>query len=102
LPEYASICRHSSAARSEVASSIDQAIAGRRDRGQLVQRQAGVSQNNRQQVVEIVGDAAGQHAQAFQFLGLLHLALQLQALFLRPLALGDIGDRQKQQGHAVG
>ena len=48
-----------------------------------------------------MGDTAGQHTQAFQFLGLLHLSFQLQASFLGPLALADVGDRQQQQGMVI-
>jgi hypothetical protein len=94
LPEYASIWRHSSAARSEVSSIALRLSRAGDNGGSSSSARLALPRIIGQQVVEVVGDAAGQHAQAFQFLGLLHLALQLQALFLGPLALGDIGDRQ--------
>ncbi len=45
--------------------------------------QAGVAQDHRQQVVEIVGDATRHHAQAFQFLRFLKLTFQ-DEFFLFP------------------
>ena len=54
----------------------------RRLGGNLVLGEAGVAQNGREQVVEIVGDAAGQDAQALQLLAVQQLGLELLALLL--------------------
>ena len=51
---------------------------GRACRGDLrSQRQVRVAEDAHQEVVEVVGDAAGQHAQALESLRLLHLAFEL-------------------------
>ena len=66
--------------------------ASRRFVGELHQGQAGIAQDGGEQIVEIVGDAAGQHAQAFQLLGMLNLGFEFAALFLGACAIGDIND----------
>ncbi len=53
----------------------DRLARGRLGR-KIHKRQLGIPQNGHQQVVEIVGDAAREHAQAFHTLDLLELALQ--------------------------
>ena len=72
---------------------------GRRRRRQLHLRQTGIAENTRQQIVEIVRDAARQHPQAFELLHVQHLRLQLAtlvfdvlALQLRPGARGKKGE----------
>ena len=67
-----------------------QVLLPRRQRGDGPPGQVGVAQHGHQQVVEVVGDPAGQDAQALQPLGLLDL-------FLEPAPLGDVG---AQRGHA--
>ena len=80
LPAYASICRHRSAARrAAVVISVRLPRAGDIG-GDLVQGQLGVPQNDHQEIVEVVRDPAGQHAQALQLLRLLHLPLQVPLL----------------------
>lgn len=64
--------------------------AGWRFVRQIDQRQVGIAQDGRQQVVKVVSDATGQDAEAFQFLGVQDLSLQPAALFLGALALGDV------------
>ena len=49
-----------------------------------------------QQVVEVVGDAAGHHAEALEPLGLAEAALDGPALLVGPAALGDVADRREQ------
>ena len=44
----------------------------------LDERELGVAEHAHEDVVEVVGDAAGQHPQALQLLALLELALQLR------------------------
>ena len=53
--------------------------AGRRVVGQLEQRQVGVAEDAGQQVVEVVRDAAGQHAEALELLRVAHLLLAAPA-----------------------
>ena len=60
------------------------------DAGQQRQRQTGVAQHAGQQVVEVVGDAAGQDAKALQLLGVLELGLELATVVLGPLVFGEI------------
>ena len=52
----------------------------RRVRGQIVRREARVAEHAGQQVVEIVGDPAGEHAEAFELLRFLELAVEGGAL----------------------
>ncbi len=78
---------------------VDVAQAGveRLLRGKFAQGQFGVTEDDRQHVVEVMGDAAGQPPYAFHLLGLRQLSLQLLPLRLRLFALGDVaGDA----GHA--
>ena len=60
------------------------------DREHVVQHRLDVSEDDRQQVVEVVRHAAGQPAHRFHLLGLTQLFLQAFAQFARPLALGDV------------
>ena len=66
--------------------------AGRRRGRKREQRQVGVSQDGHEQVVKVVGDAPGQHPQAFQLLDFPNLGFQLGPFFFGPLALTDIAD----------
>ena len=50
-----------------------------------------VAENTYQQVVEIVGDAAGEHPQALEFLSLLDLGFQLLVHLLGALVRGGFG-----------
>jgi hypothetical protein len=70
-------------------------------RREIEQRQGGVAGNDRQQIVEVVRDATGQHPQAFEFLRLQQFALQRQAPLLGALVLGDVGDRGSVQGNTI-
>jgi len=51
-----------------------------------------VPQHGHQDVVEVVRDPAGQHAQALKFLRLPNLLLQIPLLFLGQLAVGNVTD----------
>ena len=58
-----------------------------------MQRQVGVAQDGREKIVEVVRDAAGQHAEALELLRPMHLPLE------RP-ALGDIRDHGEHAGRS--
>src|ERR1035438_6851122 len=71
-----------------------QEFAGGTARRQQILRQTCVANDSHQQVIEIVRNAAGQHADAFQF-------LSLAEVLLRSLAVGDVryqGQRQLRSG----
>ena len=57
---------------------------------QLAGQDRGMAADDRDDVVEIVGDAAGQGAQAFQLLVLAHLGFQDAVLFFAAPALGNV------------
>ncbi len=61
---------------------------------QRVERQVGEAEHADQQVVEVVGDAAGQEPQALDPLGVLQAALGLQPLVLGPHPLADVDEEQ--------
>ena len=71
---------------------LPQVVAARGLGRHLQQRQVGVAEDRREQVVEIVRDAAREHAEALQLLRLLHLRLELAPLLLRPVACGDVAE----------
>ena len=73
------------------AAPVVVALAGRRG---PQQRQVGGAVDDRQQVVEVVGDAAGEAAQALHLLGLEELRLQLRVV-------GDVDVRAEQRDLAV-
>jgi|ETNmetMinimDraft_26_1059896.scaffolds.fasta_scaffold44125_2 hypothetical protein len=56
----------------------------------LHHRQAHMAQDPHQQVVEVVGDTPGQHAQALQLLGVVDPGFQIAAFPLGSLALGHL------------
>jgi hypothetical protein len=56
----------------------------------LGQRQSGVSKYADQQVVEVVCDPAGQNAETFELLHVLHLRFEAATLLLRPHAIGHV------------
>ena len=62
--------------------------AGRRRK--LPQGQIGVAQHGHEQVVEVVGDAAGEDAQALQLLGVLDLGFEPALFGLGLLGAGDV------------
>ena len=64
--------------------------AHRRFRRKLHEGEARVAQDGREKIIEIVGDAAGENAKAFELLTVLHLGFQSQALGLGPLARGNV------------
>ena len=79
----------------------------RRFRGQVHAGEAGVAEHAAEQVVEIVGDAAGEHAETFELLRFLELALDDLALG-GGLARGLLGDdalahvlHQREDGDAA-
>ena len=81
---------HSSAARSD---AFRISLQGRLDRRILRQVQlceARIAEDRCQQVVEVVGDSPGQHAQAFQLLGLEDLSLRGQSHGLHLLLARDV------------
>ena len=61
-------------------------------RRQVLQRQAGVAQDDRQPVVEVVRDAAGQNSEASQFLDVLDLGFERSALEFTASLRGDIDE----------
>jgi hypothetical protein len=65
-------------------------LVGAREVADLLADERGVVEDDGEQVVEVVGDAAGELAEALQPLRLVQLALEALALGLRPqpLALG--------------
>ena len=80
----------SSAARCAVELNLSNAIVRGRIVIDLGQRQSGVAEHADQQVVEVVRDAAGQHAEAFELLHVLHLRFEPATLLLRPHAIGHV------------
>ena len=56
-----------------------------------------MAEDAHQQVVEVVGDAAGQHAQALELLRLLNLRQELQALVFGPAAFARVPQDQRQE-----
>ena len=60
-----------------------QVVAGRVVRGQACLRQLGQGQDHGEEVVEVVGDAAGEPADQVQALGALQGGLALEPGFLR-------------------
>ena len=63
--------------------------------GQGLHSQVRVAQHAHQEVVEVVGDASGKHTETLELLRMLHLALELDTMFLRTQAVGDVdGDDQ--------
>jgi hypothetical protein len=69
-----------------------------RFRRQLHQRETGVAEHGGQEVVKVMGDAAGQHAQALELLRVQHTGFQLTPLLFRPFALGDVHDGANHAG----
>ncbi len=64
-------------------------------RANVIQRQAGVAEDAREQIIEIVGHAAGQYAEALQLRG-------VAKLLFDAAALGDVGvDFENPRGLAV-
>src|SRR5450830_2021128 len=53
-------------------------------------RQLKVADDDRKQIVEVVGHAPGHNAEAFQLLRMEKLTLKIQALFLKSLLVGNI------------
>ena len=56
------------------------------------------AEDRRQQVVEIVGNAAGQAADGLEFPGLLELPLEFLVLLFEPLLLGQVDDGDEHLG----
>ena len=67
------------------------ALRGLRRQGQ--QREVDVPEERHEEVVEVVRDAAGEHPEALQLLGVQQAALELEPLLVRALALGDVEPR---------
>ena len=80
LPQYASSCCVRSAARSLACTTFSMQRRCLRVGRQEFEREAGVAQNARQQVVEVVRDAAGEQSDALQFLRSPELLFELPAL----------------------
>jgi len=57
---------------------------------QPLQNDARVSEDDHQQVVEFVCDPPGQHTEAFEFLGVLQLQLEVSPFLLGPLTIRDV------------
>ena len=67
-----------------------EALAGGCGGGQFFEGDAGVSLNGLKEVVEIVGDAAGQLADGLHFLCVMELSFEARLLGLRVLQFGDV------------
>ena len=65
-------------------------VGAQRRADQLFQQQLGIAANRRQQVVEVVGDAAREPPDRFHLLRVSQLLLELMARGFRGLALGDL------------
>ena len=78
-----SSCRTSAAARSAAERMSSSSSAGVGVAVERAAEQVGVAADDGEQVVEVVGDPAGEPADRF------HL-LRLPELFLEPLAVGDV------------
>ena len=70
-------------------------------RKEALERQGPVSIDDGQEVIEVVGDAAGKTADRLQFLSLDQLGRQLLFFRLGQLALGDVRDDAVPEGTAV-
>ena len=55
-----------------------------------VERESGVSEHADEEIVEVVRDAAGQHAEALELLHVLHLRFETAPLFFGAHAIGDV------------
>ena len=73
-------------------------VADRVVGGQLARGEADAGEDHRQQVVEVVGDAARELADALQALGLGQAMLELGALLGAAAALGDVGGDGDHRG----
>ncbi len=83
-------------------TGFDDLIKILRDRGTgraVVPGQFRIAEDGPEDVVEIVGDAAGQGADGLHFLGLLQLRLEFFPFVFSLLALGDVG---KDAGELIG
>ena len=69
--------------------------------GQIPGHQFGVPQDGRQDVVEVVRDAADQRAERFELLRLAQLGLERQAHLLGLPPLGDVLHRPERDGGAA-
>ena len=72
---------------------------------QTHQGQFGITEDSGEDVVEVVGNSAGQHADAFQLLGMEQPAFQFQFLALCAFFLADIANRAEKNlfaGHRGG
>ena len=88
------------AARSAAAGSV----RCRPDRGRvgrLLGHERGVGHDDGQQVVEVVGDPAGQLAQALEPLGLMQLMLQRAAIGLNAVAFSHVPGHGPRPGHCA-
>ena len=63
-------------------------------------REARVATYGSEQVVEVVGDAAGEKSQALELVGVAHLGFELQALLLEVPQLGHVFDAHGDRGNA--
>src|SRR4051812_47762106 len=69
--------------------------AGGRLERKVLQREAGIPENPREQVIEVVRDASGQHAQTLELLRLPHLLGS-------PLLVGDVARYMRNADEAPG
>ena len=72
-------------------------LASRPAGGDLVEGKTGPAENGSEQVVEVVGDAAGEESQALQLLRLQELALQRAPFLGAGTTVGDVGDPAQDQ-----
>ena len=73
-----------------------QIVSRRGIRGNLHPGQFRVADNGGEDVVEVVGDTAGQHSQAFQLLGFQHPALVFPAFVFGFFPVGNVADADDQ------
>ncbi|OPZ01782.1 MAG: hypothetical protein BWZ10_03411 [candidate division BRC1 bacterium ADurb.BinA364] len=72
-------------------------LAGGRIARQFGESQVGVSQNRHQNIVEFVGQAAGQNAQAFHAALLVHARFRFALPLFGEFLLGDVGQDANQR-----
>ena len=97
------ICLTSCSARSPASSTPFEVVVFGGLRGHVADDDLGVADDGRQDVVEVVGHAAGQGAEGLHLLGLQQLPFELLAALFGLGALGDVDhDAHQTCGSAVG
>ena len=95
--EHQQLARERGGALGGAADLVD-VLAHGRELVQLVAGERDAGQDHRQQVVEVVGDAAGELADALQALGLREALLELGAVALGAAAVGEVRRDRAHRG----